>query len=63
MGITDKFRNRLSLFQSVFLDSSILIYHLEDVKPYSILFYYQASCAAKRAIRSSYSRCYSIQHC
>jgi len=37
MEVASNFRRTLSQFQRVFLDSAPLIYHLEDIEPYSIL--------------------------
>ena len=36
MGVMIEFNKILLEFQRIFLDSSILIYHLEDIKPYSM---------------------------
>ena len=37
MGVVDNFRSALLQFRRVFLDSAVLIYHLEDIQPYSAL--------------------------
>jgi predicted nucleic acid-binding protein len=37
MGVADNFRSVLFQSKRVFLDSVVLIYHLEDIEPYSIL--------------------------
>jgi predicted nucleic acid-binding protein len=36
MGLANEFRKALLQHKRIFLDSSILIYHLEDIQPYSI---------------------------
>ena len=37
MGLVADFRRTLLQYQSVFLDSAPMIYHLEDIEPYSTL--------------------------
>ncbi|MFC1712984.1 type II toxin-antitoxin system VapC family toxin [Candidatus Poribacteria bacterium] len=37
MGLVADFRRTILQYQCVFLDSALMIYHLEDIKPYSML--------------------------